>query len=265
MTGTLTFYDAAWPPAHPPIADGVCIYIGGDTPHVWSLADIASQKARYRLPIFVRSNPPGPGAAADVATAVGMLRLIGAPKGKLVAWDMRDRGGCGLHPRRVRGPERGRVQADRLRLGIDRARQRQPGRPVLGRRLDQRSPLRVAQRDHPMGVVLGYDEDLASSSLPFWDTHPSPSPIPAWQEAMMRELPTISTTLNNDDAHLPHWLIHRIQLVVNGIFHASPQLKVDGSYGPATAAAVAKIQTNAGLVADGICGPATWPILVGTQ
>ena len=59
MTGTLTFYDAAWPPARPPVADGCCIYIGGDTPHVWSLADIASQRARYRLPIFVRSNPPG--------------------------------------------------------------------------------------------------------------------------------------------------------------------------------------------------------------
>ena len=83
MTGTLTFYDAAWPPAHPPVADGVCIYIGGDTPHVWSLADIASQKARYRLPIFVRSNPPGPGAAADAASAVAALHSIGAPRGTL--------------------------------------------------------------------------------------------------------------------------------------------------------------------------------------
>ena len=109
----------------------------------------------------------------------------------------------------------------------------------------------------------GYDEDLASSALPFWDTQPSP-PIPAWQEAMMRELPTISTTLNNNDEHLPHWLIHRIQLIVNGVFHASPQLAVNGVYDAATAAAVKKIQTGAGLVADGICGPATWPVLVGT-
>ena len=80
----------------------------------------------------------------------------------------------------------------------------------------------------------------------------------------MSALPTISTTKNNNDAHLPHELIHRIQLVANGIFHASPQLAVDGSYGPATAAEVAKIQTGSGLVADGIVGPATWPDLVGT-
>ena len=80
----------------------------------------------------------------------------------------------------------------------------------------------------------------------------------------MRELPTISTTLNNNDEHLPHWLIHRIQLIVNGVFHASPQLAVNGVYDAATAAAVKKIQTGAGLVADGIVGPATWPVLVGT-
>ena len=59
MTGTLRFYDAAYPPAKPPAADGVCIYIGGDTPHVWTLAEIEAQPARYRLPIFVRSNPAG--------------------------------------------------------------------------------------------------------------------------------------------------------------------------------------------------------------
>lgn len=87
--GTLEFYDAAYPPSAPPAgADGVCGYIGGDAVNVWSLADWESQPARYRLPIFVRSNPPGPGAAADVSTAVRKLHTIGAPRGTLVAWDM---------------------------------------------------------------------------------------------------------------------------------------------------------------------------------
>jgi hypothetical protein len=84
----LTFYDAAYPPASPPATEGVCFYIGGDTPHVWTTSEIAAQKARYRLPIYVRSDPPGPGAGADVSAAVSRLREIGAPQGTLVAWDL---------------------------------------------------------------------------------------------------------------------------------------------------------------------------------
>ena len=108
--------------------------------------------------------------------------------------------------------------------------------------------------------ALGRNLDASLLAASFLDG----TPAPTWQEAMMSALPTISTTQNSDDAHLPHWYVHRVQLIINGIFHASPQLKVDGSYGPATAAAVAKIKTGAGLVADGVCGPATWPVLVGT-
>lgn len=89
MTASLEFYDAAYPPDNPPPgADGVCGYIGGDATHVWSPADWASQPARYRVPIFVRSDPPGPGAAADVAAALAQLAAIGAPEGIVVAWDM---------------------------------------------------------------------------------------------------------------------------------------------------------------------------------
>ena len=87
--GFLSFYDSAYPPANPPAGmNGVGGYLGGDTPHVWDKADWDSQHVRYRLPIFVRSDPPGPGAATDVASALFQLRYLGAPKGILVAWDM---------------------------------------------------------------------------------------------------------------------------------------------------------------------------------
>lgn len=88
VTRDLLFYDAAFPPQPPPTGfDGVAFYVGGDTPHVWSVAEIQAQPVRFRLPIFTRSNPPGPGVASDVAAAVTRLREIGAPKGCLVAWD----------------------------------------------------------------------------------------------------------------------------------------------------------------------------------
>ena len=174
MTGTLTFYDAAYPPAHPPKTDGVCIYIGGDTPHVWSLADIASQHARYRLPIFVRSNPPGPGAAADVATAVAMLHLIGAQHGTLVAWDTE-------------------IAADAAYIGGVYVRLAAAGYKLIV----YGSQSAVMGNQNPDGLYWGadwtdtphlhsgdqmtqyvsypaYDEDLAQASLPFWDTRPAP-------------------------------------------------------------------------------------------
>jgi hypothetical protein len=85
----LTFYDAAWPPDPPPVTDGVVIYIGGDTPHVWTAEEIGMQPARYRLPVFVRSDPRGiAGVASDVNAALAQLAAIKAPRGILVAWDM---------------------------------------------------------------------------------------------------------------------------------------------------------------------------------
>lgn len=88
-TSYLSFLDSAFPLQGPPVTDGVAVYIGGDTPHVWTRAEIMAPKARYRLPIFVRDNPgaPGTSAAGDVAEAVARLTEIGCPRGKLVDWD----------------------------------------------------------------------------------------------------------------------------------------------------------------------------------
>lgn len=257
----LTFYDAAWPPANPPVTDGVCLYIGGDTPHVWTAEEIGMQPARYRLPIFVRSNPPGPGPAADVAAALARLKAIGAPRGTLVAWDMETAADApyiravsagltaGGYKLIIYGSEsmvRGNDVPDGLYFGADWT-----NVPHL----------------HPGDAMTqyvsfsGFDEELARSSLPFWDTRPAPpAPVPSWQEAMMQTLPVISTSQNADDAHNARWFVHRIQAILAAVF-ALP-VKADGVYGPATAAAVAAVQRKYGLTADSIVGPATWPLIL---
>ena len=168
----LTFYDAAFPPADPPASDGVCLYLGGDAVHVWTTAEIGAQKARYRLPVFVRSNPPGPGAAADVAAAVSRLTAIGAPKGTLVAWDME----TAADPSYIRGVSAGLASAgyklivygsqsavlgndvpDGLYWGADWT---DRGAPASGDAMTQ------------WVTFAAYDESLALPSLPFWDTRP---------------------------------------------------------------------------------------------
>ena len=83
-----TAYDASTPPESPPEVDCVCIYIGGDTPHVWTDEEIAAQKARYRLPIWVRSNPQVANPLADAQATLGWLTAHGAPPGCSVMLDL---------------------------------------------------------------------------------------------------------------------------------------------------------------------------------
>lgn len=83
----LTFIDCSTPLSAYPPADGIAFYAGGDTPHIWTSKEIAACPYRYRLPIWVRSNPTLATASADVANFVTYLHLVGAPEGCLVALD----------------------------------------------------------------------------------------------------------------------------------------------------------------------------------
>jgi peptidoglycan hydrolase-like protein with peptidoglycan-binding domain len=52
----------------------------------------------------------------------------------------------------------------------------------------------------------------------------------------------------------------QLQMTLNVLF--SEGLSFDGRYGPATTAAVYRVQARYGLAYDGICGPQTWAALV---
>ena len=83
----LTMYDAAFPPSNPPPWDVVAGYVGGDTPNIWTLAEWNSQPARYRLPIFTRSNPDTHSPTQDAAAMLAGLANLKASKGCLTALD----------------------------------------------------------------------------------------------------------------------------------------------------------------------------------
>jgi hypothetical protein len=177
MTGTLTFYDAAYPPASPPRTDGVLIYIGGDALHVWTTAEIAAQKARYRLPVWVRDNPAAVSPALDAAVCVRALRAIAAPAGTLVALDSE----MTADPAWVHAFV-GAVNTAGYRV-IDYGTQStvfgnaNPDGYYFG--ADWTGVPHIAARDQITQWVsfAGYDEDLAQSSLPFWDTQPAAAPV----------------------------------------------------------------------------------------
>jgi hypothetical protein len=81
-------YDAAFPPAAPPVTTAFLAYLGGDTPHVWTPAEIAAQKARYRLACWVRSNPTPQQASGDGTAFCGALKALGWPTGTATVLDL---------------------------------------------------------------------------------------------------------------------------------------------------------------------------------
>lgn len=84
-----TLYDAAFPnPAVDPNVDGCLVYIGGDTPHVWTDAEIAAGHGRYRVPVYVRSNPQNADPIGDAGQAIAWLDAHSVPKGVVVVLDL---------------------------------------------------------------------------------------------------------------------------------------------------------------------------------
>jgi len=84
----LTCYDAAYPLANPPATDVVLIYSGGNATHIWTAAEIAAQKARFRLPCWVRSNPVQANSVLDANAMVAWLHAHKVPAGVATVLDL---------------------------------------------------------------------------------------------------------------------------------------------------------------------------------
>ena len=105
---------------------------------------------------------------------------------------------------------------------------------------------------------------LASMAGPWEAPAPVPAPpakpatVPSGMHPVAVSLPELA--LGADDAHLPHWYVRRAQLLISGIFHLP--LTADGVFGPATEAAVRRLQQGSGLPVTGNLDPATWALLL---
>lgn len=83
---TRRLYDASSPPPDPHL--DVCgFYIGGDTPHVWTDAEINAQSARWRLPIYTCDNPGQRDPVADATAACAWMIRHQVPKGSALGLD----------------------------------------------------------------------------------------------------------------------------------------------------------------------------------
>lgn len=93
----------------------------------------------------------------------------------------------------------------------------------------------------------------------------APSPVPAWQEAMMQALPVLSEGAADQPGHT--FFVHRMQALIRviGEIKNIPEaagLVTDGQFGAMTGAGLRAVQASFGLTADGVCGEQSWGVLV---
>lgn len=89
-----------------------------------------------------------------------------------------------------------------------------------------------------------------------------PAPDPStFTEVIMQQLPTLKTGDKGAAVRTLQGLLvaRHYHLGATGSLHDG----IDGDYGPMTDAAVRDLQGAHGIAADGICGPATWPVAAG--
>ena len=263
-------YDAAYP-----LPDGVAntevvlIYTGGDTPHVWTAAEIAEQPEQYRLPVFVRSNPNLNDVTGDVTKFVTWLRSNQVPAGSAVVLDLEtavnvayvNGFGAGLRNAGYKVLPYGSKSSLFQNPELDGYFVADPG----AKGVDENT---VATQFAYDGT---YDLSYIADSVPLWDAKP-PAPIPPAPKPPVPKPPTptpaptppgddvVLPTLNSTTAPGSLWT-KSVQAILAGKF--GQKIGIDGNYGVQTIAAVEDVQRFFKITVDGITGPETWAILLG--
>lgn len=153
--------------------DGIAFYIGGDTPHVWTPAELETCPYRFRLPVYVRSNPANANPHADAAEIILALQeTYLMPKGCLVALDTET----------SQAPEYVKTIFTYLTASGDFLIDYGSQNYLFGNQNPSGYYWGAEWQSPPRRAVIGgdvmtqyavtnaYDESVAQSSLPFWDT-----------------------------------------------------------------------------------------------
>ena len=192
MTDIL-FIDAASPPDSLDGAQGLVFYAGGDTPHVWSPADIGKFDPDYLLPTWVRSNPSVSLAIPDAMAFILRLETVyHAPKGVLTALDSE----TSINPAYV---------ADFVRV------MNQAGYPVI----DYGSESTLFGNKNPDGYYWGAD----------WSGHPGIRP----GEDATQYISFKDHDLSDFDGKLPLWKVKE-QTVTTPATPSEISMKIQGGW-----------------------------------
>lgn len=245
----LSFYDAAFPPNPEPTGfDGVAFYIGGDTPNIWTKEEIDATTTRFRLPIFVRSDPQQANASHDAASARAQLAVIGAPRGILVALDSEasvDANYVASFYYDMRNADFPVIDYGSVSSVFGN---HIPDGYYWGAHWTNRPHLEPGTDMTQWQALGAYDESLAIPTLPFWDTHLVIPPPPG-------KFPVVRF------GEVGLW-VRKVQALLVANFAI---LNIDGDFGPVTEGAVKAEQRQSNLPQSGIVDDHTWSALLGVS
>lgn len=255
----LNMYDASYPPHDPPAYAVTAFYIGGDTPHPWTDAEIARIKSEFGLPIWVNTFPDADPVIAGQAI-VSWLLDHGWRKRTAVAVDTED---VLMNPF-LTGLNNWLEAAGWLLLHYQSKGEVADSTPTTGGRWvadwtgqPHRRPGDTATQYLPASMSgLDYDQSLIDATLPLHQLHrPPPPPVP----------------LHPVEANLPALYLgtsgHSVR-VIQGLLNAANstgggQLDIDGEFGPLTERALVHFQhQQVAAFVPGVAGPHTWERLL---
>lgn len=176
-------------------------------------------------------NPDNPLTQAQVTAGAQLLECLSAP-------------GVGNFPLQVTNSVSGEG------LGVHFM----GGQPWGGHTCPDVPPAHVRSAQRPQIVALA----MAIRS----GTAPGPA-TKGWAAKMIADLPELAE--GADDAHQPHWYVHRAQLLANGVFGAKPAVPVTGKLDAATVNALKVIQRDFKIPQTGKLDAATWALLLAGQ
>lgn len=248
-----TMIDSAYPMHPEPDRQITLVYIGGDTPHPWTAAEIRAMPSQWIWPCWVRSDPQQVDAGADAAACLARLAELGVPSGTCVILDLETAiDAAYVHQFNVLLRAAGykttkygskdfiwqNPQTDGGTFVAD---------PTGSPHMDGTGDTVATQ------YLFGtYDLSLVKDQaiVPLWDisgTTPAP-----WEVTLMQHLPTLKTGATGDPVRRVQALLH----VAGG------RLIVDGVFGPETEHAVKAVQAAHHVAGDGVVGEHTWAVLV---
>lgn len=251
MTGMLSFVDSAFPFPPYPKGDGIAFYIGGDTPHIWTVKEVAATPYRYRLPIFVRSNPQSANPDTDAHATLTALAMHSAPKGTLIALDFEIAVDVSYVSEYCK-----QVTAAGYRVILYGSesfvhRNNMPDGLYWGADWTKVNHLHSGDVGTQWISLSAYDVSTFEMTLPLWDTQPHAS-VGKTSITVALDGPWKSGDTGNR--------VRAIQALAGP--KRGHELVLDGVYGPATEELVKGVQEVAGIAQDGIVGLATWSALL---
>lgn len=256
---TLEMGDASTPPEPMPHLPAFAFYMGGQTPHPWSDAEIASIKSRFALPLWVHTEvtTPAEHVADDMLTWLhdhrwtrGTTVGLDTESVKMGAWlselDSYIRAaGYKLMDYQSKGAIPDNPDTDGGRFVADWT-----GIPHLypGSKATQYAPA--------SSTGLQWDSDIIDSTVPLHELHP-----PVEHKIKMVVVDVDMPELGPGDTGVA---VRRLQGLIAAWNPAElGQAGIDGTFGPDTAAAVTHLQRIYGIGQDrGIVTARTWAVLL---